>query len=74
MQTYFTELDTSLNYQMCVFQSNAMQTACHVWGLLISVRAAETQRPSSTMATVCLSVQLATMQRDVNVQVGLSFI
>lgn len=54
---------------MCVFQSSAMQTACPVRGLLTAVRAAETQRPSSILATVCLSVQLDTTPKDESVQV-----
>lgn len=58
---------------MCVFQSSAIQTACHVWGPLMIVRAAGTQKPSFISAAVCPSVQLATTLKDEYVQVGVTF-
>lgn len=58
---------------MCFFQSSAIQTACHVWGPLIIVRAAGTQKPSFISAAVCPSVQLATTLKDEYVQVGVTF-
>lgn len=57
----------------CVLQPSAMQTARHVRGLPTDVRAAGTQRPSSILAAVCLSVQLDTTPKDECVQVGQSF-
>ncbi|KAF3695353.1 Extracellular matrix protein FRAS1 Precursor [Channa argus] len=50
--------------------SSAMQTVWRVWELLTTVKAARTQRPFSTLATACLSVQLVTMQREEYVQLS----